>query len=91
MLLSALPSEWSTGWVQRLVARGGFEVNIEWANGSFQQANVYSRLGRDMNITVFNLPTGKNTFTIKELGLTSHNGYIATTSTQGKNYSIVVS
>ena len=44
-LLPALPAAWKDGSVSGLVARGGFEVAMKWADGRLVTVTVHSRLG----------------------------------------------
>ena len=49
-LLPALPRNWGNGSVSGIVARGGFEVEMRWKNGSLEQASFTSLLGGNLRI-----------------------------------------
>ena len=49
-LLPALPDSWEKGTVKGLVARGGFEVNIDWESGELSEAVITSRIGGNLRI-----------------------------------------
>jgi alpha-L-fucosidase 2 len=50
LVLPALPKAWSKGNIKGIVARGGFEIDIEWGEGKLTKLIVKSLLGNNARI-----------------------------------------
>ena len=49
-LLPAIPKAWSNGKVSGLKARGNFEVDMEWSNGTLTSVLLYSKNGGSCSV-----------------------------------------
>jgi len=87
--LPALPSEWSTGTIQGLRARGGFGVDMDWTDGALTTAVLRSDLGNtcviDTDHSVLITSEG-NEVTLD----TSRAGQVSFETTPGATYRIEV-
>ncbi|MDI3406481.1 glycosyl hydrolase family 95 catalytic domain-containing protein [Streptomyces cavernicola] len=49
-LLKALPAQWPTGAFTGIRARGGFELDVSWADGALTEVTVRSLAGRETTL-----------------------------------------
>ena len=68
-LLPALPSVWRDGSVSGLVARGGFEIDIDWKDGKLTRAVIHSKHGGACRLRSNNALRGKGLKKTKEAGV----------------------
>lgn len=67
-LLPALPHVWQDGYMHGLLARGGFEVGLDWEHGLLKKITLLSKLGRKCTLRY-----GKKTLSLKtQKGKTYH-------------------
>jgi alpha-L-fucosidase 2 len=52
-LLPALPQAWPEGEVKGLVMRGGFLVDMRWADGQISELKIHSRLGGNLRLRTY--------------------------------------
>lgn len=58
-LLPALPDVWTEGEAAGLVARGNFEVDLKWSNGSLKNVEITSNKGNDAVLKYENIAVVK--------------------------------
>nr|WP_314897840.1 glycoside hydrolase family 95 protein [uncultured Flavobacterium sp.] len=85
-LLPALPKAWSEGSVKGLIARGGFEINMDWNNQQLSSASIKSLNGAEC-IILTKVPVKITNSDI--VSQKTANGYqISFKTTKGKSYQL---
>jgi alpha-L-fucosidase 2 len=91
-LLPALPEAWAEGSVRGLVARGGFVVDIEWADGRVTKVAVQSQFGGKVRLRIDVAELGGSRIVSDEQGFDDEDdGRFALNTEEGGKYEFTVS
>ena len=72
-LLPALPHAWPEGEVKGLVMRGGFVVDMRWADGQIRQLKIHSRLGGNLRLRTHSALPEASGFKVKKVNSSKRN------------------
>ena len=82
-LLPALPTNWPSGEVKGLRARGGFTLDMKWAKGKVEKLTVYSNLGGNCRLRLPNGLSGDLELDKVEEGTENPNPFYKAPANQG--------
>lgn len=81
-LLPALPANWADGSVDGIVARGNFEVDLDWAEGKLTGASILAKNGGTCKLTNDAFKDGA--YTVRD----SKGNVVSTSAIEGKDNAI---
>jgi len=83
-LLPALPSAWAQGSVTGLIARGDFEISMQWSNNKLTEAGILSKKGSEC---IIHSSSPLQSANAELTSVADENGYITKFNTvAGKTY-----
>lgn len=88
-LLPAIPDAWASGEVKGLVARGGFVIDMQWADGKLKKATILAKNGGPCRLRVLQPVKGSNNLALSALK-GDGTGYLYTfNTTAGNVYTLI--
>lgn len=87
-ILPALPSQWSKGSVDGLVARGNFEVGIDWSDSLWTKVRVKSNCGGECRLKAVSEKVSVTDSKGNAVEFELKDGIISFESEAGKSYTI---
>lgn len=87
-MLPALPEDWSDGSVKGLVARGNFEVSMDWQANNLTAASITSNIGGDCTLAYPNIEQAVIKHQGKAIAVTKEEGRLRFATTAGETYTI---
>lgn len=89
-ILPALPTEWETGFITGIKARGGFALDINWKDGKINTLKIKSENGNLCNLKLHNSKVIKITSANKTVKfVVTKNNTVCFKTIKNKNYSII--
>ena len=58
--LPAVPEQWNTGHVEGIVARGNFEIDMNWSEGKADRFEITSRNGNTFTCLLYTSPSPRD-------------------------------
>ena len=91
-LLPALPAVWAEGTVDGLVARGNFEISMDWTKGGITEATILSKNGGEAVVNADNITLAKVTDSKgAAVAVTeTEDGMISFATTKGETYTLSI-
>ncbi len=87
-ILPALPKKWESGSISGVVARGNFEVEIEWNNMNFKKGSVKSNCGGTCRLHYKDKYVGISDKDGNDVPTVFENGIISFETQAGETYNI---
>lgn len=83
-ILPALPSEWGTGEFRGVCARGAFELDLAWKDGTIKTIDILSKAGQICKIN--SVAAVKVSVNDKEIQVSKGDGFVEFHTVKGQQY-----